>query len=162
MVICRGAEAFPEVDGEGRRYGVDVCRDGTHGGGKDGSNQQSCQSLRQLTHHEEGEDGITLGHREVEFGGMGLEEGVESCADNIENHADKDTHQSVHPDALLGTLDVLCREVALYDGLVRGVGYEIVGQSTTEYGHPEGDTTVIPAPLEEAQFVIVHSQLPGS
>ena len=84
---------------------------------------------------------------------MGLEEGVEPCADGEEGYGDHDRHQSVGQDAAGSAALVLRGEVALYDGLVAGIGNEVVGQSA-EDDHPEGGAPPVEAPDEHAELVV--------
>ena len=138
-IYDKGAgEAFPKVDGEGGCHTVDVARDGAHGGGKDGRDKGSGNTGRHLTHHEEGEDGIGLPHGDIKFGRMGLIEGVEACTNHVEGNRDKYAHDTIDEDTATCRLLVGCSEVALDDGLVRGVGDEVVGQAANDDDPPCG------------------------
>ena len=67
-VVGLGSPATIEVHTEGCGHRIDVARNRTHRGRKDGGNQQTCEASRQLAHHEEWEDGVGLCHRDIEFG----------------------------------------------------------------------------------------------
>ena len=153
----------PQIYCEGSGYRVDIAGDGGHRRSKDGSDEQASEAGRQLAHHEEGEDGVGLGHRDVELGRVGLEEGVESCADGEEGDGDDDGHEAVGEDAAGGTLLVGSGEIALDDGLVAGVGDEVVGQSA-ENDHPPRGVDEVEGMLgveeEEAELVVVGGNLP--
>ena len=84
---------------------------------------------------------------------MGLIERVETRTDNVERHADEHGHDAVHQDASTCALFVLRRDVTLYDGLVRRVRDEIVGQPTKD-DYPEGGTGEVEGIVEEAELIV--------
>ena len=92
---------------------------------------------------------------------MCLEEGVETRADGEEGDGHNNAHQSVGQDAACRALFVLRRQIALDDGLVGGVGDEVVGQSA-EDDYPEGGTLPVEAPYEHLELIVVSSNLPES
>ena len=84
---------------------------------------------------------------------MGLVEGVESGANHVEGYGYEHAHHAIDQDATAGRLLVGGGEVALDDGLVGGVGDEVIGQTTDDDDPPAGLRPGV-APVEQAQLVV--------
>ena len=94
---------------------------------------------------------------------MRLEEGIEAGTDGEEGNSDNDGHEAVGDDSACCALLIGGGEIALDDGLVAGVGNQVVSQST-ENDHPPGGVDEVERILrveeEEPELVVVGGYLP--
>ena len=89
---------------------------------------------------------------------MGLEESVESRTYGKECHGDEYAHHAVHHDAAACAPLVLGGEVTLDDGLVGGIGNQVVGHAT-EDNHPECGAAIIQTPVKQAELAVRHADV---
>ena len=89
---------------------------------------------------------------------MGLVEGVESRTYHVEGYGDEDAHQTVHQDATSCRLLVGSGHVTLDDGLVGGIGDEVVGQPSDD-AHPPHGLAPCHVPIEEPQLVVLQGKV---